>query len=220
MESTHPVVILGTRGGEVEVPVIGQPHAYLVHVLETYLQRAGSLEVLGALLDGAGPAEALGLLRTAGDGLIYDLLEQLLPELPVGMAKHQFAGYRTIDAFERGEYDPAQDRSPSFGQIEEAFKVAARVNRLDVLKTLFGAVKGLIDPKDLAELKAGVSGWITSTLREFEFSSPSSPGTNGAAHQSGSGDPLPTDAAGAGKPAGETEAGAIPADSSGPLLTI
>lgn len=208
MTATHPEVALGPEGHTVDVPVIAQPHAYLLRQIEAYMARAEALEALGAIVEGADISEAIGLILTAGDDLLYDLAATLIPDLPTRMSKHQWAGYRTSEDYSAGNYRREDDHSPTVPQIKEAFTVASRVNHFDVFKVFWGPIKGMVGPKEKEDLK----NWIRT---QFGSVSLSSPGTSGKSPQPSSGETPPTSAPGEGKPAESETGGDTPDAGSG-----
>ncbi len=145
--------------GEHEYVVHPQRHAYLRHRLGKQIETLGDAELAG---DGAN------LLDQVLDKA-YEFLSTFIPEL---MPQWEFEGYGTPSAYENREYDEAADRSPSPGQIIDAFEAALRVNRLDLVKHL----KAWVGEE---YLRAQVQVMIGEmTMRSLD-ASPSSPSANG-----------------------------------------
>lgn len=196
-ETQRLEIPLGPEGHEVLVPVIRQPHGYLLQLIGRYMGRLEDLGVVSDIVDGASVTETVGLLLTAGDDVLYDIAADLIPDLPTRMSKHQWAGFRTEEDYKSGNYVRSEDHGPTVDQIEEAFKVAARINRLDIFKALWGPIKGMVGPKEKEELKI----WIRT---QFGSAWPSSPSTNTESNRDGSGETPPTSAPGELSPEAES----------------
>lgn len=135
--------------GSVRVPVLAQKHAYLAHRIGPAIQSAVERG------EGLTPD---GLMNWAADGA-YDLLCALIPTLKSRMPRHVFAGYSSPEAHDAGDYDEAEDESPSIPEIREAFAVGLRVNGIDELMKL----GKLVDPRLLrAELNSRIARSIDS----------------------------------------------------------
>ena len=195
----YPSVELGmdADGNVVHVlPCYPQRHAYIENRIG---KRFGDLLAGAAELDG-GDAETV--VRSIGTQA-YELLCALIPNLAKRVPEHEFRGYGSRDAYEAGEYDERDDRSPTFPQIVAAFETAIKVNRFD----LFAALKQFVDPK---LLRAELSLWLTERL---STGSQNSPTPSGESRQSDSGtiDPISED--------GSPHSVAAPVNGSGSLLT-
>jgi hypothetical protein len=166
------------------------------HEYPVYPQRIGYLErklgdVFGTLLD--ADVQGGSIMDLLG-GRAYRTLIVFIPRL---MPEYEFRGYPTQEAFEAKEYDESYDKSPSFPEIEAAFRAAMRVNRLD----LFGHLKALVGPELLqAVTQQAVATTITgrsstglpSDSSPTTESDPTSSGTTGATTDGGD-EPATTD---------------------------
>jgi hypothetical protein len=123
--------------GDVVVPVYPQRIAYL----ENRLGRTVREFVEAGGIDTSDFAKWLGS-RT------YSVLAALIPSLPSRMPEHVFRGYPTPEAYAAADYDPEADRSPTFPEIVDAFDMAVKVNRFDLL----GNLKSLVDPTVLRRM--------------------------------------------------------------------
>ena len=158
--------------GEHILPVVPQRHAYLVHRLGKFINGLSSTD---QELTGENIAGFLG-------GHTYEALCVLIPALGKRMPEYEFQGYASKAAMDEQHYDPEQDKSPTFAEIVAAFDVAARVNRFDLVKHLWG----LVDPTRLRRMIA------VRMDQEVLKTSPSSPRVNGASPPTPSGTTVPT----------------------------
>jgi hypothetical protein len=117
---------LGSPGVEV---VLGD---YEYHVVP---QRIGYLRSnFGLALQGLDTAQlSSGNIMDFLGERVYAVLRVFIPNL---MPRHEFLGFKDVEAEEKDEYDPEFDNSPSPTQIKEALLQAAEVNEIDLLKHL------------------------------------------------------------------------------------
>jgi hypothetical protein len=138
----HPEITLGQHS----IPCYPQKHAYITN-------RVGRFG--DALVDGLDASDLGGVIDALG-AKAYELLCALIPNLGKRIPEYEFRGYASKEAMDAGEYDEAQDNSPTFPEIINAFETAVRVNRFDVL----GALKGLVDPKVIkVKLNEAILDW-------------------------------------------------------------
>ena len=156
--------------GDVVVPVYPQRIAYL----ENRLGKTVREFVEAGGIDTADFARWLGS-RT------YSVLAALIPSLPSRMPEHVFRGYPSPEAYAEGSYDPEADRSPTFPEVVDAFNMAIRVNRFDLL----GNLKSLVDPTVLRRM-------LNAEMATRYTSSRSSAPPPGASDPSSSTTPDPT----------------------------
>jgi len=156
--------------GSATIPVVPQKRA-------TLRRRLASV--------GDGLAEALGETQDGFEGFIhaledreYDVLSVLIPALPEHIPLYAWHGYVSQEAMDSRSFDEDDDRSVTFPETVNAFKVASEVNRLD----LFLNLKALIDPKLLRELVSGlledVGGQIATQRTSSSTGSLSANGTS------------------------------------------
>jgi hypothetical protein len=130
--------------GDHELDVYPQRHAYLTNKLSKYIdQIAEASSEMG---------DAASFVRFLGNEA-YDLLIVLIPQYGKRCPKYEFLGYGSQEACDAGEYDEAEDKSPTFEEIINAFTVASRIQRFDTLKIL-----GKVFDPNL------VRGWINAQL--------------------------------------------------------
>lgn len=171
--------------GERSLPLVGQPWAAILHefgaIYDRIREDGGELDT--DHLDAAGIVGFLGKYA-------YDALEVFIPKLSdYDMPRWRFLGYRSRDAMDAGDYSRADDKSPSFPQIIEAFEAAFATNGGQRLIGMLGKV---IEPEILrAETSLALSEW-----RERQSGSPNSPGTSGTSVTTTSGTPEETSANG------------------------
>jgi hypothetical protein len=145
--------------GNVEVPVYAQRQGYLAN-------RLGS--TFKGFVDSGEDISTENFAVWLGDS-VFDVLATLIPALPKRMSKHEFMGFDTAAAMESGDYDEAQDRSPTFPETVKAFEMIWKVNRFDLL----GKLGTLVDP---TLLRAIVRQQLTQRLLTTSMSSPSPSG--------------------------------------------
>lgn len=160
------------RLGDVVVPVYAQRHAYLANRLGRTFQ---------AFVESGEQLATENFLSFLG-GQTYEVLSALIPALGSRMPKHVFAGFGSPEAMDAGEYDPGQDRSPSFPEMVEAFECVWRVNRFDVV----GKLGSIVDP---TLLRAAVRAQMAERL---STTSQSSPPMSGGSDRTSSGTTAPT----------------------------
>jgi hypothetical protein len=169
----HEKVTLGAH----EVDVYAQRHAYLSNKLSGFFQELTTMET-----DVNDAADVVTLL---GDRT-YDLLAVVLPQYAKRCPKYEFAGYASQEAYEHGDYVEEADRSPSFPEMVNAFEVAARINRFDVLKIL-GKV---FDPN---LLRAWVNEQVASAILNSSAKLPATNTGSGTSTSSGAKSPTSTE---------------------------
>lgn len=137
-------------GKHEEIPVYPQKWAYLLNrtskTVNKIIDSTGTLDLEVSLGGTIG-----GWVGTSS----YELLVALIPVIGKRMPEYEFAGYSSKEAYEQGNYVEEEDNSPTIPEIVEAFTVAIRVNRFDLISIL----KNIIDPKKLR-------GPITERLAE------------------------------------------------------
>lgn len=132
--------------GDHPYPVYAQRIGYLENKLGRWLNRLMSSSLAD---DGAAVVDLLG-------DNVYTVLKVFYPQL---MPEHEFRGYSSQDAYERKEYEPEADRSPSVPELEAAFVAAFKANRFDLGKHL----GKLVDPELIrATINARVARTVTS----------------------------------------------------------
>jgi hypothetical protein len=112
--------------GEHELDVYPQRHAYLANKLGKFISE---------LAETGGDITTENIL-SFGQQRIYELLCVVIPQLGKRMPLYEFLGYPSNEALQAGEYDVAQDKSPTVPEIHDALAVVGRVNRFDILKHL------------------------------------------------------------------------------------
>lgn len=165
-------ITLGTHDYTVRPQKVG----YLVHKLGPNLQAA-----LAAEFD----ATNVGVVALAK---AREVLAVFIPDL---MPAHEFCGYGSRSAMEADSWVDEDDKSPDAPQIEEAFKVASRVNGGEV----FNHLKGLAGPKLWEAGRAFLAAKLTEEggpLSKISISSPTSPSTNGGSGSTSSTTTPPT----------------------------
>jgi hypothetical protein len=173
----HPTCLtIRSHARRSPIPAYAQRHAYLTNRLGKFI------DVMASQADGLDSISSA--VSVMGDSA-YDVLCALIPNLSKRVPKWEFAGYGSAEAYEQGEYDENEDKSPTFPEIVEAFEIAVRVNRFDVFK----ALGSLVDPK---MLKAELSLWISDRLSGSE-SSPSISAGSEASESSGTTAPTSED---------------------------
>lgn len=162
--------------GAHDVDVYPQRHAYLTNRLGGYVDRLAGSDL--DISDAKGVFDLLG-------GESYDLLAVLLPQYAKRCPKYEYLGYGSEAAYEAGEYDENEDKSPTFEEIINAFEVSARVQRFDTLKIL----SKVFDPK---LLRAWVNERMATALTQH-VSSPSAQDGATPSTNSGALSPTPTE---------------------------
>lgn len=174
--------------GEHEVDVYPQRHAYLSNKLQAFFK--------DLIVDGGADISDASALIGMLDDRAYDLLEVVMPQYCKRCPKYEFAGYGSQAAYEAQEYDEREDKSPSFPEIVNAFEVAARINRFNVLKI----IGNVIDPK---LLKTWINSQMAERLSSASASSLSSRAGSEASTSSGTTDPTSTENEGSPSPGSE-----------------
>lgn len=123
--------------GDVEYDVVPQRIGWLRSRLGIALGSLGDLK-----LDSDNVIGALG-------SRVYGVLRVFIPDV---MEEWEFHGFPTKVAWEKDEYDPDYDKSPTPSQIKDAFAAATKVNEIDLLKHL----GKLIGPDVIRGWMAGV----------------------------------------------------------------
>jgi len=165
-------ITLGTH----EYTVRPQKVGYLVHKLGPNLQ-----EALTAEFD----ADNVGVVALAK---AREILAVFIPDL---MPVHEFCGYGSQNAMEADSWVVEDDKSPSAPEIEEAFKVASRVNGGEVFRHL----KALAGPRLWEAARAFLAAKLTEEggpLSKISISSPTPPSTNGESDSTSSTTTPPT----------------------------
>lgn len=162
--------------GAHEVPVYAQRHAYLTNSLSKFFRQLTSM---GTDLTLDSPEDLVPMLGEQA----YDLLAIVLPTYGKRVPRYEFAGYASQEAMDNGDYDEAEDKSPSFPEIMDAFKAAAAENRFDVLST----IAKVVDPKLLKQL---ISTQIAIAISNASASLPST--SDGSTPSTSSGTTAPT----------------------------
>lgn len=93
-----------TKIGEHTLPVVPQRHAYLKHKL--------SAEDFTRIMSQDYGAES------------YRVLSILIPELPKQIPLWEWEGYASQEAMDAGDYNEAEDKSPTTAEIIDAFEKA------------------------------------------------------------------------------------------------
>lgn len=123
-----------------EVPVYPQPHARLTNHFNRWVVELGP--ALKEITVENGADEFLASIGSSA----YDLFEILIPAYTKRCPYYEFCGYPSKEALEDSNYertDADYDSAPTFPEILDAFQIAIKVNRFDVLKIL----GSFIDPK-------------------------------------------------------------------------
>lgn len=164
--------------GEHTVPVVAQRWRYLT-------------AKLGDVFSGftaSGQDVTAGNFAVFLGGAQYRALTALIPALAARMPEWEFNGFATLEAAERGEYDPDAGREPTTAQLVAAFEAAWKVSRLDVL----GGLSAIVDP---TLLRAQANAFLidqVETQTQTPVSSPISPSTNGTSPSTSSTASSPT----------------------------
>lgn len=98
------------------------------------------------LAQGAGGDGFSSFEWVRADEETYKLLVLLAPKVGQYVPLHEFLGYATADAMVADDWhdgDPDEDLGVSIPELEQAFKTAITVSRLDI----FGEVKRIVDPE-------------------------------------------------------------------------
>lgn len=154
---------MGLGDGE-EIPVYPQRHARLTNKLKRLIQ---GLTVEWAGLSDKDAAEKLStedqykLLWKLVEENAYELLDIVLPTYTKRVPKYKFLGYRSQEALDKGDYDEAEDYSPTLPQIKNAFIVTSKVNDFDTVKVI-GKIFDWELVKTLANRELG--NWILTQL--------------------------------------------------------
>lgn len=133
--------------GRWDVDVYAQRHAYLMNKMVKFFN-----ELVKSNVDVNNADAVIGMLG----GRAYDLLTLAIPQYGKRCPRYEFLGYASQQALDAGEYDEEHDFSPTFPQMVNAFEVASKVNRFDVVKVM----TNVIDPKLLKT-------WFNSQLAAF-----------------------------------------------------
>lgn len=157
-------------GKHEEIPVYPQKWAYLLNrtskTINKIIDSSGTLDLETSLGGSVG-----GWVGTAS----YDLLVAVIPTVGKRMPEYEFAGYSSQEAYEKRDYVEEEDNSPTIPEIVNAFSVAVRVNRFDLLSIL----KNIIDPKKLrgpiTERLAGAISKGSQSSQQQNGQSPSTP---------------------------------------------
>ena len=114
----------------------------------------------------------------------YAVLKVFQPDL---MPEYEFNGYATNEDFEAKKYNREYDKSPTPRQIKKAFKAAAELNEIDLLKHL-----GKILGPDL--IRGLVGEALKRSIMDSEISSTSSaPNTESTPESSSTPSPTSSD---------------------------
>jgi hypothetical protein len=140
-----------TLGAHEEVPVYGQRHAWLTNQTVKFMQGLIQDGDLNVDIDADDPAGFINFLGAR----TYQLLCICIPAYGKRCKEYEFMGYGFQEAYEKGEYDESEDKSPTLPEILSAFEVAKQVNRFDVFKVIFN----IIEPKM-------IKAWINARLAE------------------------------------------------------
>lgn len=163
--SAQNVITLGDH----EYPVVPQRIGYLHKKLGDAFSTLGGTDP-AVLAEGTG----MEILEGGNDlpagrdeltGGTYRLLKVLIPGL---MPEHEFTGFPTQEAFRTGwdAYDEQTDRSPNAAEIVHAFRVALKVNQLDLVRHI-----GKVVPAELLKtLVRQAVGDSISTLLQSSLS--------------------------------------------------
>jgi hypothetical protein len=167
--------------GTSEYEVIPQPWPYLKHELEQFGLSLSDVEAFGAMQEG----NVHGAIESIGERA-HALLNIFIPEL---MPVHRWNGYASAEAMEEGTYDKeAARKAPAFAEIVDAFEIAFRVNRFDVV----GHLKGVL-PADAIrrELRIELANRMAGEMPSPNESS-TSPLPSGASDSKMPSEPSPT----------------------------
>lgn len=146
-------------GNHEEIPVYAQRWAYLANrTSKEVMDILSQAEVVGA----EGEL-SFSMVDWAGSST-YGLLNSLVPTVGKRMPEYEWHGYISKEAWDNQEYDPDNDPSPTIPEIIEAFNVAIRVNRFDLVSVL----KNIIDPK---ELRGPITKRIASAISRGSLNS-------------------------------------------------
>lgn len=158
-----------------EFPVIPQPLAYLEKHLGDVFGVLGTADTPDDLAEVPPPRPGRqGLGEITGPG--YDILRVFIPTL---MPEHEFRGFPSREAFERGEYDEQTARmAPTIPEIANAFQVVFLVNRIDIVKHL-----GKVVSPEL--IQAFVKQAIGDSISELLLNSLSASGGSGSTSATG-----------------------------------
>jgi hypothetical protein len=110
------------------------------------------------------------ILEWAGSSA-YELLVALIPTVGKRMPEYEFFGFPSKEAYDNGNYDEEADDSPTIPEIANAFEVAIRVNKFDLLSV----IKNIIDPK---ELRSPISKRIAEAISRGSQNSQQQNGTS------------------------------------------
>ncbi len=135
-----------------KLPVFAQPEP---RVWRKLVPRAK--EIVRGIEVGDNPT--IEALIPALEGRAYELLSLFIPALADRIPEHEWHGYASREAMERGEdSDEAIDRAPNHAQIVEAVEAVMAVHRWTVYS---GAFKQWIDPKTV---RPQINLWLLENL--------------------------------------------------------
>ena len=129
---------MADRPGSVPVQIgIGQYHVTEQPLFRVGRQLARIQELASAFSEDAEEFDIGGVILGLGDGL-YDVVKAFIPDL---MAKWEFNGFPSKEAYEAGEYDPdaaAAGNGPKLSQLLDLFDAILQVYDAPRLKAYLG----------------------------------------------------------------------------------